>query len=80
MVLFAVSDIIISITLIINAVVLSSKKYSSSLNTDQTEASTLNVITKIKLLHEKARKLSGVLLIWNIVFFMLMIFVFNSKT
>ena len=73
MAIFSISDIIIAITLIINATALvSSKVVSNELVVDAFTA-------RVRTLVYGIRKYSFILVVWNGFFFILIAFVFRSK-
>lgn len=106
MAIFSFSDVAISLTLLINALALSSSKtvqqnLNSSESTEQlipsssesTKANVINelesdepylsataALNRMRKFHFQFRKYSFPIAIWNVVFLVLMIFVFNSKS
>jgi len=73
MAIFSVSDILIAITLILNAIALvSSRVVSSELVVDAFQA-------KVRRLVYGVRKFSFFLVLWNVFFFVLISFVFRSN-
>ena len=93
--LFSLSDIIITITLLVNAIALMSSKVYVEINSpkvdDDTESSSLvlqqkeegspaeaTTISRFYLFLNSMRKLSGLIVVWNVFFIILMLFVFRS--
>ena len=107
MAIFAFSDVAISLTLIINALALSSSKVTqpnlnghesteqlipssqsssestkniNELELDQPYLSASAAMNRMRKFHFQFRKYSLLIVFWNVVFLVLMIFVFNSKS
>ena len=91
MAVFSLSDVIITITLIVNAITLmASKTYpdnpienqstkpGSQDQVTQSQPSSPSIMSRIYSVLNAFRKFSGIIVMWNIFFILLMLFVFRS--
>ena len=78
MAIFALSDLIIAVTLIINGMALCSTRIvCSPTGHANAESAFATTYRKICILFAAVRKMSFLILMWNVIFFVLMIMVFD---